>query len=81
MKTKLKIFIKIAIYNIKAGAIPKPLEGEKAIDIFSTLAEELQVQRWAMKFSKNKRRAYQEWFDRFFLTYIYYLGLDFSIIR
>ncbi|MDF2953160.1 MAG: Aldehyde:ferredoxin oxidoreductase [Thermodesulfobacterium sp.] len=75
------IYKNIAIYNIKAGAIPKPLEGEKAIDIFSTLAEELQVQRWAMKFSKNKRRAYQEWFDRFFLTYIYYLGLDFSIIR
>jgi len=75
------IYKNIAIYNIKAGAIPKPLEGEKAIDIFSTLAEELQVQRWAMKFSKNKRRAYQEWFDRFFLTYIYYLGLDLSIIR
>ncbi|MCD6489153.1 MAG: aldehyde ferredoxin oxidoreductase [Thermodesulfobacterium sp.] len=75
------IYKNIAIYNIKAGAIPNPLEGEKSIDIFSTLAEELQVQRWAMKFSKNKRRAYQEWFDRFFLTYIYYLELDLSMFH
>ncbi|PMB78328.1 MAG: aldehyde ferredoxin oxidoreductase, partial [Fervidicoccus fontis] len=76
-----EIYKNIALYNIKAGSIPKPLEGEKAIDIFSTLAEELQVQRWATKFSKNKRRAYQEWFERFFNTYLYYVGLDFSLIK
>lgn len=75
-----EVYKNIAMYNIKAGAIPKPLEGEKAIDIFTTLAEELQVQRWSIKFSKNKRRAYQEWFDRFFITYLRYLELDFSTI-
>jgi len=79
---KLKeIYKNIGIYNIKAGAIPQPLEGEKAIDIFYTLAEELNVQRWAIKFSKNKRRAYQEWFERFFINYIYYSGLDLSMFK
>ena len=76
-----KIYKKIALYNLKAGSIPRPLEGEKAIDILNTLAEELRVQRWAIKFSKSKRRAYQEWFDRFFVTYIYYVGLDFSSLQ
>jgi glyceraldehyde-3-phosphate dehydrogenase (ferredoxin) len=82
LEEKLKdLYKNIALYNIKAGSIPKPLEGEKAIDIFSTLAEELQVQRWNAKFSKDKRRAYQEWFERFFISYLYHVGLDFSLIK
>lgn len=76
-----EIYKNIALYNIKAGSIPKPLEGERAIDIFNTLAEELQIQRWIAKFSKDKRRAYQEWFERFFITYLYYVGIDFSSLK
>ncbi len=82
LEEKIKeIYKNIGTYNIKAGAIPKPLEGEKAIDILYTLAEELNVQRWSVKFSKNKRRAYQEWFERFFVNYIYYSGLDLSSFK
>lgn len=82
LEERLKeIYKSIGTYNIKTGAIPRPLEGEKAIDIFYTLAEELNVQRWTIKFSKNKRRAYQEWFERFFITYIYYSGLDLSMFK
>ncbi len=79
-KTK-EIYKNIALYNIKANSIPKPLEGERAIDIFYTLAEELQIQKWVAKFSKDKRRAYQEWFERFFLSYLYYVGIDFSSLK
>ncbi len=72
------IYKNIAIYNIKAKASPKPLEGEKSIDIFCNLAEELNVQTWADRFTKDKIWAYQEWFERFFITYIHYVGLSFE---
>jgi glyceraldehyde-3-phosphate dehydrogenase (ferredoxin) len=71
-----ELYKKIALYNIKAGAIPQPLEGEKAIDMFHSLAEELNVHTWVSKFLKNKKRAYQEWFERFYITYIRYVGLN-----
>ncbi|NPA39938.1 MAG: aldehyde ferredoxin oxidoreductase, partial [Thermodesulfobacteria bacterium] len=71
-----KIYNKIACYGIKSGAIPQPLEGEKAIDLFVLLAEELNAHEWIPRFQKNKRRAYLEWFERFYLTYLGYIGLD-----
>ncbi|WP_038054859.1 aldehyde ferredoxin oxidoreductase N-terminal domain-containing protein [Thermodesulfobacterium hydrogeniphilum] len=71
-----EVYKNIALYNIKAKAIPQHLEGEKGIDIFYTLAEELNVQSWADRFIKDKRRTYQEWFERFFITYLGFIGLS-----
>jgi len=70
-----KTYREIGCYAIKCGAVPKPLEGDKAIDLIALLAEELGVHEWASKFQKNKLRAYFEWFERFYTTYLGYVGL------
>ena len=70
-----EIYRKIGCYSVKARALPKPLEGDKALDLFYLLAEELGSHEWVPKFQKNKLRAYSEWFERFYLTYLGYVGL------
>ncbi len=65
-----EVYRRIAIYNLKSGAMPRPLEGEKGIDLFYTLAEELGVQRWVTEFNKDKKEAYYNWHNRFFNAYL-----------
>ncbi|WP_028840816.1 aldehyde ferredoxin oxidoreductase N-terminal domain-containing protein [Thermodesulfobacterium hveragerdense] len=71
-----EVYRNIGIYNLKAKALPQPLESEKATDIFCTLAEELSLSKWYTKFTKNKKRAYLEWFERFYLSYLYLVGIS-----
>lgn len=75
-KTIKNIYKNIVKYNVCSKALPKPLESEKAIDIFSTLAEELNVFKWTSKFTKNKFRTYLEWFERFYEVLSQFVEID-----
>lgn len=70
------IYKAIAIYSINSRSLPKPLESERALDIFLTLAEELNIPRWSSKFAKNKYRAYLEWFERFYEVFSNFIGIN-----
>jgi len=59
-----EMYRRIALYNIKAGAKPKPLESTKARDVITTLAYEFNVTDWIKKFSDNHDETLKEWINR-----------------
>ena len=58
------LYQQIAEYNIKAGAKPRIVEGEKAKDAIALLASELGVEDWSKKFASNRDVALREWIER-----------------
>jgi len=71
-----KIYGKIIFYSIKALAVPKPVESEKAVDLFYSLAEEYKVDKWLEKFEKDKNAAYFEWYRRFIMEFFNYFKVS-----
>jgi len=69
------LYQQITEYNIKAGAKPRVVEGEKAKDVIALLASELGVEEWSSKFSSNRDAALREWIRRAINAIAVQLGL------
>ncbi len=60
-----KTYALIARYQELAGAEPRPWESRKTIDIVASMASEVGVEEWTLKFAKNLKEAAHEWWNRF----------------
>ena len=70
-----KIYGKLMFYSIKSLAVPKPLESEKAVDLFYSLAEEYRNTKWLEKFERDRDGAYFEWYRRFIMKFFDYFKI------
>jgi len=69
------LYQQIAEYNIKAGAKPRIIEGDRAKDVIVLLASELGVEEWSKKFASNRDVALREWVERTIKVVALQLGL------
>jgi glyceraldehyde-3-phosphate dehydrogenase (ferredoxin) len=69
------LYQQIAEYNIKAGAKPRIIEGDRAKDVIVLLASELGVEEWSKKFASNRDVALREWIERTIKVVALQLGL------
>jgi glyceraldehyde-3-phosphate dehydrogenase (ferredoxin) len=58
------LYMKIAYYNIKAGAKPTYLEGEKAKDLIYSIALEFGNTNWISRFLNNRENTVKEWWTK-----------------
>ncbi len=70
-----KLYKEITEYNIKAGALPRLIEGERSKDVIATLANEFMSDQWIKKFTANKDAAVREWVERALKVVVEQLGL------
>lgn len=59
-----EMYRRIAIYNTKAGAKPKLVEGVRAKDVIATLAYECGANEWIKKFLESYDEALKEWITK-----------------
>ncbi|MCS7111803.1 MAG: hypothetical protein N3E36_07265 [Sulfolobales archaeon] len=76
-----EMYKRIAVYNIKAGAKPKLIEGARAKDVIVTLAYEFNVTEWGKKFSENYDETLKEWITKATKVIIEQLDLPPSWIK
>uniref|UniRef100_A0A7C4FF11 Aldehyde ferredoxin oxidoreductase n=1 Tax=Ignisphaera aggregans TaxID=334771 RepID=A0A7C4FF11_9CREN len=69
------LYQQIAEYNIKAGAKPRIIEGDRAKDVIVLLANELGVEEWSKKFASNRDATLREWIERTIKVVTSQLGL------
>lgn len=74
-KHALQVYRKIAEYQHKAGAEPRPWEPRKVVDMIASLAEQMGAKEWAEKLAENPEAA-KEWWERFRKRIAEKLGLQ-----